>query len=809
MKRCSATISGLLSLPLIAAQLAFAAPAAHAARQASEATLRYELRQHYQYSWSSDITTTQFNQNEEGVTNSQSQSHFSAVADLVPVQRQEDGSYIVQAALYKAQMTSDGDDGKTEEGIAEEAARQLAQPFYFTQSASGQISYVVFAAKESPEVTNIKRGFASQLQQQLTAGGQRLAATELDVSGVYTPSYAQKATEGGTLIIKERGRDSYQELADPQVRENNMDLQQRSEAVFDAKRGVVTAVSVSEHMASLVHDESNAYTGEGNAPWTEADSTSKVNLEVISAGEGEVLPEISPSAGPAEVEASIERALETDYALGSLVAEVSKEEHELGQAAPSLAAALTALDAAPHDSALIVQLRATLRQPAAFAELSGRLSAGKVAPASYAAIAAALSGLDSAAAQSLLTQYLVRDERIASATRADAMLSILLLRHPGAELVGALQTVAADSKHPLAEQSTLVLGGLANTLLRTDPALAARITAGLVAALGATKSPDRQELLIDALGNAGDPATLDALTPFLSAKAPTVRLAAIDALRKMPADLLAQRGISAAPAAERPAITYWSWTRNVGGNDVFGTLYANIEGDTVNNQMTLQANGGVNMTAFGRTFQALRALALTDVQNNNGTLQRRFLAELYVLNNRVRSYSQVVNCGQNITGTLIDYNPLLLAFSAHFYPAGLDVAVTVEVRGHLKIDYQYGYSACSNPIRASAGLTPSASITVVGEASLSLWVIRGGVGLNVTLLNTRLPITINGELNVVTGAFQICANATVTMTPVSGYLYFWYDTRNWRWQWVRRGQWNAWSFSSPSYSSTLINRCWP
>jgi HEAT repeat protein len=99
---------------------------------------------------------------------------------------------------------------------------------------------------------------------------------------------------------------------------------------------------------------------------------------------------------------------------------------------------------------------------------------------------------------------------------------------PDAVTVSALTSLRSDAE--MGTQATYGLGSALHRLQGQDPSLAASVRTTLLAQLA---SGQEVSSTLTALGNAGDPATLEAIRPYVADPSPGVRAAAAQALRRI------------------------------------------------------------------------------------------------------------------------------------------------------------------------------------------------------------------------------------------------------------------------------------
>jgi hypothetical protein len=145
---------------------------------------------------------------------------------------------------------------------------------------------------------------------------------------------------------------------------------------------------------------------------------------------------------------------------------------------------------------------------------------------------AALRDAGSPEAQRMLVEMASAGSPLAAAQRLEASRALSLVAAPDADTVQALRALRADSN--LAAQASYGLGSALHRLEGQDPALAAEVRTDLVNQLAMAQSPADKALALGALGNAGDPATLDAIGANEDSADPSVRAAVAQAVRRIP-----------------------------------------------------------------------------------------------------------------------------------------------------------------------------------------------------------------------------------------------------------------------------------
>jgi hypothetical protein len=120
---------------------------------------------------------------------------------------------------------------------------------------------------------------------------------------------------------------------------------------------------------------------------------------------------------------------------------------------------------------------------------------------------------------------------LAPEQRFEATRALSLVATPTAATVETLLALRADPE--VAAQATYGLGSALHRLDVQDPALAADVRGALLGQLAAARTPGEQSLVLTALGNAGDPATLDAIAGYQQSDDAAVRAGVAQAVRRI------------------------------------------------------------------------------------------------------------------------------------------------------------------------------------------------------------------------------------------------------------------------------------
>jgi hypothetical protein len=457
-------------------------------------------------------------------------------------------------------------------------------------------------------------------------------------------------------------------------------------------------------------------------------------------------------------------------------------------------------------------------------------------------------------------------------TRDQALINISILDSPTITTVNTVQGIVTGSPDVMASSlsnlqgtAVSVLGAVANNLLDENPDMAQSLADQLAEDLKQQQEAGEIGLYLDALGNAGHPSSLDTIKQYIDSEvvvadilgntavlteAIDVQVSALVALRKIPGnepeslllgsltdqgeldvvrtivanilstrDDLSEEGAAALAEFEQRDLAapgrHDLWWNRIIGNSNLGVAFPG--GTTL---MSPPAYSGfyayayqrANALIYGRTFSVLNGELRTYRSGSNQV----FGAYLTIGGNLIRrQYEVTLPCAASRSGTL--YSGSITFVNVTFrIPIFAVITLDINVRatGSFNLSFALSVNVC-NPanLTASAGITPRAWASVSASAYLNIVVARGGATLTATLLNTTMNAGISASYNATSNNFRFCVNINIVTQPLSGGLSVWADVRvpRWGWppwKWKRVGQATIWSFSSPSYTYSLLNRCW-
>ncbi len=228
---------------------------------------------------------------------------------------------------------------------------------------------------------------------------------------------------------------------------------------------------------------------------------------------------------------------------------VSTEPREVAAPDPALAA-LDVTSALDEFSVLLTQtsdglFRATERlasylsaNPKAIDDLVARIRTGRIADKLHAPLFLALERTGTLAAERALSVVLA-DRGMSTKNRMRAAAALQDIPKPSAKTA---QTLIDQSRHlsenpedrQVGNASLLALGALSHRMLDKQPALAQTAREELGRRLRSTQDGAEREVLLDAIGNSGDTALIDAVQPFAGDPSAATRARAAHAYRRMP-----------------------------------------------------------------------------------------------------------------------------------------------------------------------------------------------------------------------------------------------------------------------------------
>jgi hypothetical protein len=793
---------------------------------ASAQRYSYLIRHRYSYGWTVDLLTSSFAEDADGIRTADSDVlTTSGTVALIPVQQLRNGGHVIQATLTDPHVWV-SERGTQVDTMSREFAAELAKPVYFAQSATGAIDYIIYAAGESNDSQNLKRGIIASLQVQLDPAAAN-DVVELDPTGQVNTSYTRAAVDDGVVITAQRDETDFMRLTDPTVPAGALDLDQQHVAIFDPGLGAVRAISTTDRMASVDPDQA-PYAGEGVGFWSAAEGQGQMQLDTVSSAPvTDVLPSFSADADQATIVASINRTATEPYQTGSLLAAYEARRPSVD---PELTvkSALAQIAADGESYGPVDQLSRLLNSDRAhIAELRRYLESGSVDLALYPSVAAALAAVTSPEAEDILVALMVQNLRLPEHIRNDALLSLLQVANPQPATIAALQTLSQSERDPLATQALVVLGGLLDTLAPTDPATAADGVRWLEKSLANASDEASIELYLNAIGNAGDDQSLPVLANGLSHQSASVRLAALHGLRKLSPQLTmnlieqaqsdADPEVASAAAAMLLAIApspaksqggpslYWPWSRKIGGKNIYAVLHAKLEASKPSGNLMLNAEAGLDINLWKiKKTDIVKAQAVTKLIKNDS---RRFGFYIFVMGNKVVSKDYDITCETETGGNL--YNKKMSFFSASYgvWIYGIWIGFEVSVGGSVTIDYTLTYANCGEDATIKTQIKPGTYLWANGGIAVSIGIAKAGASVQIEFIRTWLPATLTGYLHPSKG-LTVNLNLSLEFKPISVRFYLWYKFyRIFKGYWTY-DEWTVSEWSYKSYNESLIDHTW-
>lgn len=809
----------------------------------------YPANDIYQYYWSTLVDTVSTTQEQSsGVRNDSNSFNLQGYLQV------ERYAYDGYSAYLRAQVVSPVMYNKTEAGwqqvtdpevIGPATDAELARPFYFQQDRNGTVYGLYFDGADTEDVQNIKRAALSQLQMYLFYDPnpigecssdptqiqclQPYSIGESDVSGVYTADYTSRMIDAQTVeITKKRTEKSYKSFADRSIANAEATkIESTSVAVYDLRAGILLKNTTTQRIRSGFSTENslNDYEGSGYGIESGADSDDSIRYEGTIPGFLE--PQSFEGKASTKAITNLIRTIEgKEYKSADIVASVTsnKADADRGLAAADLMTALKELAAAPGDPNAVTRLRATLNTvDGALAQLDQQLS-GRTNPALHEGIIGALTGVVDSQSQALIVKHFVNNQSLNQTTRTQALTALTVVAEPSAETISAVRKLVQANGSD-AKQALLVLGAIANNIQAKQPQLAQELSQIIETKLAKAKTDLDRDLALRALGNAGPATNLSVISGYLSHSNEIVRTSAIDALRKFPAAetqaLLLQAYTNETSAVARhtarellyangdvPSLNAfdWNWQKFVGGGDLKGELKARLylsDGPDI----TALAHGEAKAHAWSWSYSLAEAKATSYVQTENGTKYRYFEAYVKVLGNNVFTpIKERIACGVQRTGNLYQTTITFFSLTKTFMVGPIPIQLGLSASGSISIPWKIVATACDVPISASANvsITPTVWASASATAAVTIFIARGGVGINADFLKTSLEAKASATYHITNG-FHGNLGLNISVQPLAVRIFLWYQWRKWNGSWKSRNEWTIWNWSAATQTWPIWN----
>jgi Lipoprotein amino terminal region len=825
---------------------------------AVERKLKYEVGKTYVYDYNLNVVTRSNQRNSEGTTSSdQSKTVMAAQVELSITSQEADGTFAGQIIMKTPYVcTADLKAGTDSLADTAELATELQKPLLFKQKSNGVVMSVSFPANARPTVVNMQKGIINALQNVLQEGASYSVA-EISGQGTFTPTYTLKEQNDVLNITKDYTDKSFSKMQKQGDDIKSLALTSVISVVLDGPKGVFSSVESSEILETGDGTaEALTYTDpdvkfDGVTSWSTVTSKGKLSLKEVKAAsniQAAALNEVYVDGGLEPIfEKPAANPLGIDLSTVNIAQEIATFEADPGD--PLKFARMLDLVAADTTEGMVDKIIERLNANAAkdniaksYIDMLTVIATPKAQKALTSVLQPSVSAAGISATMSITTQE-------------QALINLVRIQSP---ITSTVNTVAALSSNsavtPLQSIAISVLGATINNLTDEDPKQAQTLADGLLGSLNSAPL-EQKELYLEALGNAGLPSTLDSITQYTNlggslsisntlVVTEVVEAAAFNALRKIPgaraegllvaalndttqpngtrllvADVLRDRTDLSSNGAAALAnfqiadlagggtyTRYWgSWL----GNSKLGINFPGSFTVSSVNQLYLYADQQANAYVWDRQFSVARGQLLSQRYNPNPSYQ--FVgAYLDIAGNRITQFQEYILCNVSRSGNLWANNwrwsqrvsiPVLWVIT-------IDVEVKVTV--NVAVDYAYGLNVCNvNNSSLYGGVTPRAWVGVTAEAYLNLRLARGGVGINVTIMNTLLPTQLSLSYNG--SNFRFCSDVKVTTNPLSGYIYAFADVGVDYWlgaYWKRVYQGNLATFNVGSYSYPVLVQCW-
>ncbi|RIK34589.1 MAG: hypothetical protein DCC55_32855 [Chloroflexi bacterium] len=821
----------------------------------------YEVGKVYRYDYSVQIDTSTAKRDTLGIHEEGGGSTvIHAIANVTITGQEDDGTFAGELALQEPSLYHT--DGTTQSDLEDvETLDALSIPLRFKQAVNGVITAVSSPADAPAQVVNIQKGVLNALQVTLVEGQDDYVVQEQAGQGEVQVHYTLQEQGDGLHITKHYTQDSFTRLIKAGDQANSMKLQNAIEFVLDREKGVISSMVYNEGIAS----------GDGNADFdpsnTGFDGVTTWST-IKSAGRLALLGVNDAIVGKAGIELT--------YRADSLAAELTEgypNQDGIDLSQVDLDSELARLEGEPdnpeHHARLLSLIEADTADPNNNIDvlklIARRLQANAASDAIATAYIDVLGSVGTAQAQEMLNAVLgnpqvypeLAQAPFGPAAKDQALIMIAMLQSPTSMTVETVKPLIDSVDPVLRETAVTVLGAIADHLANEDPAQAQQLADLLAANLAAAREPADIELYLNALGNAGSPASLKLLQSYLHATvmidstgeitdALELQTAALVGLRKIPgaeaeallvealndstrptsirlmvANVLVERdGLSdtaqtaldqfAMDLTAAPGNYNYAWTKLL-GNKNLGVEFPggiNVASPPAAIGLTAYAHQSTNAWIYGRSL----SLAKGELRSFRRGDNQVFGAYLSLAGNLIRrQYELEFPCAVSRTGNLFNGSLQFLnvTYSVPVF-AVITLNVNVRASGSFALDWNYGADFCGiTQVTLNAGITPKAWVTANASAYLDLVVVRGGATLTATLLKTDVPAKVSVVLNGASSppSLQFCIDIKVITQPLSGYLDVWADVRVWLY-WQRIGSARIWNFSTPSNTYPLWVQCY-
>lgn len=795
-----------------------------------------------------------------------------ALADVSILEQTADGSFNGEVILRQPFVCSnDGIKESKNEDPALQQALQVPLRFQQRADGvitSISLPATVESDETVQQATNFQKGILNALQVTLRADTNQYSAEERGGQGTYVANYTLEEQSGGMLISKGFDKASFKELITAGDQAKALDFSTTTKAFLDANQGILTSIDSSEKMTSASDQVPTTGTDEsfvGVTIWSTATSSNKLSFKEVkdTPVSAAAQPDVVYSTGDMGailVKPPIDQS-GIDIETIDLNAEFAKFENEPEN--PTHFSRILALHSADVDGLVIAKISERLSLHAGndtLAKLYVDLLAAIKEPVAQDLLNNILGGASLQAANLASSVSITVQEH--------ALIGLVLLDSPTITTVTTVKNISGASDSRLQETAVSVLGAAIHNLVDEDPATAQTLASELVNTLATVTETADVQLYLNALGNAGLPSTLNTILPYVNGSVHAsansvvedfdVRSAALTALRRFPgkeveaiyvaslqdkneeyalrlqaASILLDRPDLSSEAANalqtfltanlaEPGENSRTWNSEIGNSNA-GVEFpggVTIKSPPTAEYLSTVASGepssiGVSVYTFqninGLFWHKSFKIAKAEVRAQREGDKIRFRASIELLGNLVRkAYDETVNCKDYRAGNLWSGDMNFINLTYRIPVAGvITVNFNLRLDGHAALDYELNVDAC-DIVRARASATIIPRAKAVGKASgdASIWIARGGVAMEATLFDTRMPTT--ASVLYANNKLRFCIDATVIVRPLSGRLYAFADVKTfkkWKFRWKRVWEGTLWEFALPERTYKLLNRC--
>ncbi|MEM1206482.1 MAG: hypothetical protein AAGN66_24830 [Acidobacteriota bacterium] len=701
----------------------------------------------------------------------------------------------------------------------EDMAEQIQAPFYFTQTADGQIVEVAVGADEAPEVVNFKRGIVNALSLTLR-GDDRYEVVESDISGTYVAHYTRQRGDEGLTFERSKTTSDYLVGKNGQQVETRMEVAQTTRVGFDELEGCLTEISIDESVVIAAPGPNDPPV---SAHYHHETLTVRAAVNMRMTGSGRNL-------GHTQLKHDLETGDLVRLPVNAALAQ-SPEDEDLGEAIDDL---LSQMQKHPENPDLVLTLaRAVRSDPRGVDHLDRHLGVRSLPRRLTATLAAVLVSEGGPEAQGVLARRLVSGDAGSEVQDLAVVLSTQL-PSPSADLVASVSPLAEDPSSPSWVAANLALGAYAHSLRKTAPEHSAELVGNLESRLRRAETPDEAQLFMRALGNAGAESSLPLLRHYLGSTDRVDRLAAVAGMRRIASkeveglflehypgessrsvrreiedvlDMRAAQGASPRSAQARAVVVDWSWSGTFGGNVASATVSARalIEDEPYLVDMQLDTDAQV----FGNGPINVAEVGMLTERVSDQDRRFRFFVSLGGVN--VRNIDQTRACSIVGENTLFEASVVdLFSITTPPIPIAGPLTLSFGIEGSIEfyVNYLRAGDWCSANGDIKMGLAPGFGLNVDGYATLSLWIVRGGIGIEGNVVSIDFPITADAEMefqNAPTVCFQIDAR----LKAIDMQLYAWaqFKIPFFGWRPRSRPHWRLWGFTLAEDTWTLYTEC--